>query len=136
MKRDLVGALLWTLAILTAANAVWMLVQPASWYTELPAGVPDFGPYNEHFVRDIACAFAMVAAALGWAAQRPSLRAPLVSLAALFLMAHASLHVFDTYRGVVSADHWWIDFPGVYLPAAITFCLALQAHARRAGPTP
>ena len=51
MKRDLAGALLWTLALLTAANAVWMVVQPASWYTELPAGVPDFGPYNEHFVK-------------------------------------------------------------------------------------
>ena len=44
------------LATLTAANAVWMLADPQHWYHDLPAAVPDTGPYNEHFVRDVGCA--------------------------------------------------------------------------------
>lgn len=121
---------LWGLALLTAANALWMLAGPAAWYVGLPAAVPDFGPYNEHFVRDIGCAFALVAFALGWAAERPLYRVPLVSLAAFFLVVHALLHIFDTGRGFVSPDHWWIDFPGVYLPAALSLTLALHVRAK------
>jgi hypothetical protein len=107
------------LAAVSGANALWMLAGPALWYHELPAAVPDFGPYNEHFVRDIGCAFATFAAALAWAAFRPVFRFPLVAAAAIFLVLHAVLHVFDTARGFVARDHWWIDAPGVYLPAVL-----------------
>jgi hypothetical protein len=115
------------LATLTAANAVWMLADPQHWYHDLPAAVPDTGPYNEHFVRDIGCAFATVAIALGWAALRPRWRAPLVTISALFLAAHAGLHVFDTMRGFLEGDHWLLDLPGVYLPALVTLPLAFRA---------
>ncbi len=128
VHRDWSGRLLWLLAVLTGANALWMLLQPATWFTDLPAAVPDFGAYNEHFVRDIGCAFAAVALALGWAARRPALRPALVAVAACFLVAHALLHVFDTLRGVVGPEHWWIDLPGVYLPAALSLALALHAR--------
>jgi len=123
-RRDLVAWLLAALALLTGANALWMLVDPARWYAELPAGVPDTGPYNEHFVRDIGCAFATMALALAWAAARPRWRAPLVAVVATFLGAHAGLHVFDTARGHLATDHWLLDLPGVYAPAAIAAVLA------------
>jgi len=123
-RRDLMAWLLAALALATAANALWMLVDPARWYAELPAGVPDTGPYNEHFVRDIGCAFATMALALAWAARRPRWRAPLVALVAVFLSAHAALHVFDTLRGFLETDHWLLDLPGVYAPAALTAVLA------------
>jgi hypothetical protein len=29
------------------------------------------------------------------------------------------VRVFDTARGLVGAEHWLIDLPGVYAPAAI-----------------
>ena len=32
-------------------NALWMLIAPEGWYQDLPADVPDFGPFNVHFVR-------------------------------------------------------------------------------------
>jgi hypothetical protein len=115
------------MATLTAANAVWMLADPQHWYHDLPAAVPDTGPYNEHFVRDVGCAFATVAIALGWAALRPRWRAPLVTISALFLAAHAGLHVFDTMRGFLEGDHWLLDLPGVYLPALVTLPLAFRA---------
>lgn len=134
--RDWIAKALWVLAAATGANALWMLLKPSTWYSDLPAAVADFGPYNEHFVRDVGCAFATVALALGWAAWRPALRPALVGLSAFFLIAHALLHVFDTLRGAVDAGHWAIDFPGVYLPAAVTLWLALKSRDLRALPQP
>jgi hypothetical protein len=109
-----------------------MLIAPAGWYRDLPAGVPDTGPYNAHFVRDIGCAFATMSVALAVAAWRPRWRAPLVALTALFFAAHAALHVFDTLRGALDAHHWALDFPGVYAPAALLVVLAWTALRRDA----
>jgi len=123
------GWLFWVLVIAaatSAANAAWMLAAPAQWYRDLPAGVPDTGPYNEHFVRDIGTAFATMAVALFWAAFAPRWRTPLVAIATLFVVAHAALHVFDTARGFLEADHWWLDAPGVYLPALVLAPIALR----------
>jgi hypothetical protein len=134
-RRD---AWFWILALLAlgmAANAAWMLADPARWYSDLPAAVPDTGPYNEHFVRDIGCAFATVALALAWAALRPSWRAPLVAVAAVFLVLHALLHVFDTVRGFLDADHWWLDLPGVYLPAVLLAAMSALLLRGRAART-
>lgn len=132
---DAWGWLLLLLGIGSLANAVWMLVQPANWYAELPAGVPDYGPFNVHFVRDIGCAFATVGVAQIWAALEPRFRLPLVAVAALFLIAHAVLHVHDTLRGIVDAHHWWLDLPGVYLPALL-LGIAWWSCARHREETP
>ena len=105
-------------------NAFWMFVAPLHWYHELPAGVPDFGAFNPHFVRDIGCAFATAGAAQIVAALRPLWRTPLTAFSALFLVLHALLHIHDTARGLVDAHHWWLDIPGVYLPALVFGALA------------
>ena len=118
--------LLGALALGSLANGVWMLVDPARWYTDLPAGVPDTGPLNEHFVRDIGCAFLTLGIALAWGALRPRARAVAVTLAAVFFGLHALLHVYDTARGFIGQDHWWLDFPGVYLPALILVVASLR----------
>ena len=116
---DGLGWLLLVFGAGAVANALWMLAGPMHWYRELPAAVPDTGPFNPHFVRDIGCAFLAVGVALLWAARTPRWRKPLVAVSALFLVAHAGLHVYDTLRGALGHDHWWLDLPGVYLPAAV-----------------
>ncbi len=115
------------------ATGTWMFVDPLHWYHELPAGVPDFGDFNPHFVRDIACAFVTVGVALVWAGFAPRYRVPLVSLAAIFTAAHALLHVYDTLRGAVDAHHWWLDLPGVYVPALLLAGLAVGFGKREGG---
>jgi hypothetical protein len=105
------------------ANGLWMLVDPVHWYHTLPAGVPDFGPLNEHFVRDIGCIYLLIGMALLVAAFRPSLRALSCGAAAAFLLLHGVVHVVDTARGFVGPEHWWIDLPGVYAPALIVTAL-------------
>lgn len=132
-RRDRWTWILGALAATTAANALWMLVSPQTWYHELPANVPATGAYNEHFVRDIGCAFAVMAIALGWAALRPAVRAPLVVIATLFLVAHAALHVFDSARGYLPAGHWRHDVAGVYVPAlaAVAITVLILRPQRR-----
>ena len=101
------------------ANGLWMLADPAGWYHTLPAAVPDFGPLNEHFVRDIGCIFVLIGAGLVWAAVRPGLRLAACIVAAGFSGLHALVHVLDTARGLVGPEHWMIDVPGVYGPALL-----------------
>jgi len=130
------GWLFLVLGSLTVGNALWMLAGPMHWYTDVPAAVPDTGPFNPHFVRDIGCAFLAVGLALLWAARSARFRVPLVGVSALFLVAHAVLHIYDTLRGYLDHTHWWLDFPGVYLPSVLTgwawLALARQDRARGA----
>ena len=105
------------------ANGLWMLANPGHWYENLPASVPDFGPLNEHFVRDIGCAFTLLGIGLAVAAVVPRWRVAAVGATAAFYGLHALVHVVDTLRGLVGPEHWTIDLPGVYLPALILFAL-------------
>src|SRR5262245_21152199 len=63
-SRDPWTIVLGVAALGNLANGAWMLADPVHWYENLPAGVPDFGPVNEHFVRDIGCAFMVLGLAL------------------------------------------------------------------------
>lgn len=114
------------IGVVTLANAAWMLIAPLHWYHNLPAGVPDYGPFNPHFVRDIGCTFLALGAALIWASVRAEHAFPLVSIAALFATLHAAVHVFDTACGAVGGHHWLLDLPLVYLPAAALTVIAWQ----------
>jgi hypothetical protein len=111
-------------------NGLWMLADPAHWYATLPAAVPDFGPLNEHFVRDIGSAFTMLAVGLLWAAFRPGVRVPVLVLVTVFSGLHALVHVFDTSRGLVGPEHWGIDFPAVYLPTIVLIVLTVMLVRR------
>jgi len=126
----------WTVVLGVAAlgnlaNGAWMLVDPAHWYATLPAGVPDFGPLNEHFVRDIGCAFVVQGVVLAIAAVVASWRLAACGAVALFYVMHAVVHVLDTLRGLVGPEHWRIDLSGVYVPAGI-MVLVTYLVARRA----
>ena len=131
-SRDRLGWLLWAFGLISLGNAAWMLAAPLHWYHELPAAVPDFGPFNPHFVRDIGCAFATIGFAFVWAARAPRWRYPLAAVGCFFYVAHALLHVFDTLREAVEPVHVLLDFPGVYLPA-IVLGLMVAALRRREG---
>jgi hypothetical protein len=115
------------------ANGAWMLADPYGWYVGLPAAVPDFGPYNEHFVRDIGCTFSTLGVLLLSAAAVPAMGLPALAATTLFSGMHALVHVYDTARGFVAPAHWAIDFPGVYAPTLLLLALT-WAYARRRGP--
>ena len=56
--------------VFSLINGLWMLLAPESWYNDLPAGVPDTGPYNGHFIRDLGLVFVLIAAGFFWSAAR------------------------------------------------------------------
>ncbi len=116
------------------ANGLWMLADPAHWYATLPAGVPDFGPLNEHFVRDIGATFTMLGLGLVWATFQTGARVPVLVLVTLFNALHALVHVWDTGRGLVGPEHWSIDFPAVYLPTIVLVVLTAMLVRRRDVP--
>jgi len=84
------------LGALMAANGVFMFTDPPSWYAAVP-GVPDTGPLNLHFVRDIGIAYAVAGGAIVWGAVGGGWRA--TALGAAFLALHSLLHLGETIMG-------------------------------------
>jgi len=115
----------WLFGLVNVANGLWMLAAPASWYHGLPAGVPDTGPLNVHFVRDIGAAFTTIGVALWLAAPAARRHAGVLRATALFYGLHALVHVSDLCAGRLAAGHWLVDFPGVFLPAIVLGVLSL-----------
>jgi hypothetical protein len=112
-------------AATNVANGLWMLLAPADWYQRLPAGVPDTGPLNAHFVRDIGAAFLTIGVAFGVAAFRAGMRRAVLAFATLFFVLHAAVHVLDLASGRLEPSHWLIDLPGVFAPALLLAVLCL-----------
>jgi hypothetical protein len=103
-----------------------MISSPLTWYRRLPAGVPDTGPFNAHFVRDIGCAYAAIGIALCAAAEAPAARRGVLLAAALFYAFHAFLHVADLLEGRLPVDHWVLDTPTVFVPALVMIILCVM----------
>ena len=132
MRTDRLKLVLGLFAAGNLANAAWMLVAPEHWFHKLPAGVPDTGPFNEHFVRDLGVVFLLMGLALVWAALRSRPRVPVLAIVSGFYVLHALLHVWDTVRGFLSAEHWALDLGVVYIPVALVLALTLWAVRREA----
>jgi hypothetical protein len=113
------------LGLALAANGFLMLVDPASWYAIVP-GVPETGPLNAHFVRDIGAAYLVTGVAIA-ALALDAQAAPAALAGALFLTLHALVHVFDAMAGRLHADHVLTDLVTVFAPAAIALWLVLSS---------
>ena len=119
----------WTLicfviGLLNILNAVWMLITPEHWYYNLPAGVPESGPLNVHFIRDIGCIFLILGCGLLVGGSfLIEFRLPLFTMNTLFYMLHMFVHIHEIVSGRLRMGIFWIDLPGIYLPAMLTFGL-------------
>lgn len=113
-----------------AANGLVMLAVPDIWYSAVP-GVPETGPANIHFIRDIGLAFLAAGTALLMASRRPD-DGRLVAAATIFLGGHAVYHLIEMAHGATIAaaarDIPLIVVPGL-LPLAI-FLVPGGAKAR------
>jgi len=103
-----------------------MLGLPQTWYGMVP-GVPDTGPFNPHFVRDIGCAYLMAGGALAWFAAQPAAR-PAAQAGAVFLALHALVHLWDAAAGREHLDHLLADLPTVFLAPALAMWIAWPKH--------
>lgn len=114
------------LAAVMALNGVYMFVDPPGWYAAVP-GVPDTGPLNLHFVRDIGIAYLTAGAALVWSALGAGWRAS--ALAAVFIGGHSLLHIGETILGH-HHDVILNELAAVHLPAVLA--IVISVFQRRA----
>jgi len=109
-----------------------MLAAPAGWYGAIP-GVAGTGPANPHFIRDIGCAYLVVALSLFWLAKTPRQAWPAALAGGAFLAFHALVHLWDSLAGRESFGQLVKDLPTVFLPAILVLWLAWPRS--RAGGT-
>lgn len=121
------------LGLVLAANGLLMVVDPAFWYAQVP-GVPDTGPLNPHFVRDIGCAYLITGGALIGHAWRKRLQAAAFA-GALFLTLHALVHVGDWVADRGHTGHALFDLVTVFAPAALALWLTLPSPSNLWRPT-
>ncbi len=114
-------ALFWLFCVFMVANGLWMLVAPEPWCSELPAAVPDTGPFNPHFVRDVGVSFAVLGVGFGWCA------ANLERCYPVYLGLTA-----DIAAGRLSHAHCETDALPVFVPAALLLALSFPPVWRRA----
>lgn len=121
-------------AAFSAANAVWMILFPLSWYHDLPAAIPHTGPFNAHFVRDIGLAYALSAVGFIWCAdsRRPG-TLPVHWGVTLFFFGHALVHVVEIVAGILPPSHWQLDASSVFTPPVLLLILAIPSVRRRLG---
>ncbi len=112
----------WIVGLILIANGLTMLAVPEDWYALVP-GVPQTGPFNPHFVRDIGAAYLVAGAVLVWFAVDRSAR-PAALAGAAFLAIHALIHMWGAAAGREYAHQLLADLPTVFLPPALAIWIA------------
>ena len=128
------NVLTWVLGFGLALNGIMMLAAPAPWYMAVP-GVPETGPFNPHFVRDIGAAYLAAGGSLLWFAARPAARAA-AQAGAAFLALHALIHVWDAAAGREHSHQLLTDLFAVFLPAVLAIWIAWPRHNLYQGVKP
>ena len=126
MDKFVVGAAI-LLGLFALANGIFMVLAPESWYWAVP-GVPDRGPFNQHFVRDIGFIYALIGGAFLYGALYPAHRVVLWSIPTAWLGLHALFHIWEVFVGICGPESLIEDFAGVTLPALIG-CLLIYLSA-------
>ena len=121
----------WTallLGLIMLGNGVFMTIAPESWYWLVP-GVPDRGPFNQHFVRDIGFIYALSGAAFIYGAIYTKHQLMLWLAPTAWLAFHAVFHIWEVVVGICGPESLIEDFGGVTLPAILGVGL-LVSHSR------
>lgn len=120
------GKLATTIALLLGlaalANGVFMTIAPEAWYWLVP-GVPERGPFNQHFIRDIGMNYCLIGAAFVGGALYQTHRRILWLVPTAWLVGHAVFHVWEVQVGICGPASLTQDFAGVTLPALVALSL-------------
>ena len=111
-------------------NGVGMVVDPELWYAAIP-GVPEAGPMNSHFIRDIGFIYLLSGAAFGFASLKPAHLAIACAIGGAWPAAHALFHVIEWLQHGLQPGRVLIaESCGVILPAALGLVIAWRARHR------
>jgi hypothetical protein len=122
------------MGVLGVANGIYMLGMAEHWYHHLPAEIPDTGPFNGHFIRDIGLAYTISGLGFIWSAIYLA-KCRIVHMGnTLFLSGHAALHVVDIVSERLPLDHVLHDALGVFVPGIIMLVLCIPSVWARVNP--
>jgi len=112
------------LGVISIANGLYMWFAPLAWYEAVP-GVALMGPFNLHFIRDIALVFAFSGGAMIFGAMRPI---PAVAVAgAVWPCMHAIFHVqIWMARGFPFDEVALVNLVGIQAPSWLALFAAVQ----------
>jgi len=85
--------------------------------------VPDRGPFNQHFVRDIGINYMLIGSAFIVGAVYAKNRLLLWLMPTAWLAGHAIFHVWEVFVGICGPESLIVDFGGVTLPALLGMLL-------------
>jgi hypothetical protein len=103
--------------IFSLAVGVWMLAAPENWYEVFPAGIPDTGALNAHFVRDLGGWYMAGGVLLLFALTSPKRYGGVALIVTIVSYgAHAATHISDLVTQRLPASHWLIDTLLVFMP--------------------
>lgn len=104
--------------------ALYMWFYPQAWYDGTP-GVAAMGPFNLHFIRDVALAYFLSSLALVWGLRKQDKTA--LVFGALWPCLHALFHVWIWLgRGLPFDQVAAVNFFGIQLPAWLALFAALK----------
>jgi hypothetical protein len=101
------------------ANGIWMEVNAYHWFFTIPAGLPNTGEPNAHFIRDVGLAYLIFGTALAWCTFNFKNRRAVFVCVAAFMAGHALGHVVEISLGILPPSHWWLDLVPVLAPGLI-----------------
>lgn len=116
------------LGLAALVNGTFMTLAPEAWYWLVP-GVPERGPFNQHFLRDIGINYMLIGAAFVCGALYPRQRLPLWAVPTAWLVGHALFHIWEVLVGICGPASLLEDFAGVTLPALLA--LGLLCHGTK-----
>lgn len=119
------------LGLAALSNGVFMTVAPEPWYWAV-AGVPDRGPFNQHFVRDIGFIYVLIGAFFIYGALYARHRFQLWILPTAWLALHAVFHIWEVVVGICGPESLIEDFAGVTLPALLALGLTYGSYRTQA----
>ncbi len=109
--------ILYVLATIYVANAFVIFFAPQWFYGIIP-GLSMMGPFNMHFIRDVALAYLTSGLAMGWGAWK--LNRPVACMGALWPGLHGVFHIQIWFARGLPFDYIAAsDFSLVVVPAAV-----------------
>ena len=119
---------LFVFAILNVGLAKYMWFLPMHWYENTP-GVAAMGPFNVHFIRDVALAYFVSGGALFYGAWKRNRTAAVFG--AMWICAHAVFHIWIwlAMRGMAFDQVALVNLVGIQIPAWLALIGALKFKA-------
>ena len=130
MYKALVAIVL-VLGAILLVNGVVMLVVPENWYWTVP-GVPDRGPFNQHFVRDIGFIYVLAGSCFLFGLRDLQHRIVWWFIPTVWLTCHSMFHIWEVAVGICGPEALLVDFMGVTLPSLLGLALCVYAYRQSA----